>query len=176
MFLVGGFGESAYLHQQIEITLDQWKLKLRRPEKSWTAVVQGAVICGVEKDSIPNLRRANCCRYDYCVRLDMPFSEVYSPTQDIAQTDGEWLAEDQLDWILSKGDLVLEGVSNTTERKITITFLKATRGIKRLPIYRYTDDDERPSRYKNAVDGTFSSLYSWSSTLTSYRARRSMRT
>lgn len=150
---MGGFGESSYLRGQIETTLRMWKLQLRRPETSWTAVVQGAVICGIEKDNISNLRRANTCKYDYCIRLDLPFSDVFHTMEDLKNSNGGSYAEHQLDWLLSKGDLVLSDRSHRVEREITISFSKKTRGIKEVPIYRYTEDGERPSRFKNAVDG-----------------------
>ncbi|KAF2249310.1 hypothetical protein BU26DRAFT_519428 [Trematosphaeria pertusa] len=152
VILVGGFGESSYLRGQIETTLRMWKLQLRRPETSWTAVVQGAVICGIEKDNISNLRRANTCKYDYCIRLDLPFSDVFHTMEDLKNSNGGSYAEHQLDWLLSKGDLVLSDRSHRVEREITISFSKKTRGIKEVPIYRYTEDGERPSRFKNAVD------------------------
>jgi len=80
---------------------------------------------------------------------------VFHPDQDVRKINGEWMAEDQLDWILSKGDLVLSGRTHKVERKITVSFLKRTRGIKSFPIYRYTDPGPRPTRYRNAVDGKF---------------------
>ena len=49
-FLVGGFGASPYLQEVLRESLNMRKVKLRRPDtdKSWTAVVQGAVIYGAE--------------------------------------------------------------------------------------------------------------------------------
>lgn len=45
VLLVGGFGASAYLQGRLEEALKLRKIKMHRPDpdKSWTAVVQGAV-------------------------------------------------------------------------------------------------------------------------------------
>lgn len=50
LFLVGGFGASTYLREKLKESLDLRKVKLRRPneDQSWTAVVKGAVVYGVE--------------------------------------------------------------------------------------------------------------------------------
>ncbi|KAF2267873.1 actin-like ATPase domain-containing protein [Lojkania enalia] len=153
VFLVGGFGESVYLQRQIEYTLSLWDIKLRRPNKSWTAVVQGAVISGIEKSSARNLRRAGSCRHHYGISLSKLFSDVYSPQQDLVvdKANGLAFAQGQLIWLLNKGDLVLHNQERKAEQDILLTFLQTEARRKVLPIYRYSDDD-RPTRFRNAME------------------------
>lgn len=40
IFLVGGFGESPYLQQEVEFSMRLRGIKLKRPDTSWTAVVR----------------------------------------------------------------------------------------------------------------------------------------
>jgi tRNA A37 threonylcarbamoyltransferase TsaD len=40
IFLVGGFGESPYLREELESSMRLRKINLKRPDTSWTAVVR----------------------------------------------------------------------------------------------------------------------------------------
>ncbi|KAJ4365713.1 hypothetical protein N0V83_008333 [Neocucurbitaria cava] len=153
VFLVGGFGASDYLQQQIEYTLKLWKIKFRTPKDSWTAVVQGAVVCGIEKNTIRNMKKTTNCRHSYAICLDELFSESTHHDVDRIQANGNTYAESQLIWLLNKGDLVVADEPRTVERVFDIKFPKSRKGTIKFPIYRNSsDDEERPTRFKNAKD------------------------
>ncbi|KAF2168394.1 hypothetical protein M409DRAFT_53083 [Zasmidium cellare ATCC 36951] len=60
IFLVGGFGASPYLQEELQESLDLIQKKLRRPDaaKSLTAVVQGGVIFGSRHKDVSFMRAA----------------------------------------------------------------------------------------------------------------------
>ncbi|KAJ4412725.1 hypothetical protein N0V91_000487 [Didymella pomorum] len=155
LFLVGGFGESVYLQHHLEDTLreEDWKMKFRRPSESWTAVVQGAVVCGVEKDTIMNLRRTNRCRYSYAVCLDEVFNKMNHFDEELAQLNGRNVAASQLIWLLNEGDLVLRDKPCKVEQKFDLRLGKTRPGTIEVPIYRNLSGEvERPTRFRNAQD------------------------
>ncbi|KAF2115771.1 hypothetical protein BDV96DRAFT_574453 [Lophiotrema nucula] len=150
VFLVGGFGESQYLQRQIEYTLGLSDIRLRRPHTSWTAVVQGAVICGIEKSTTRSLRPATTCKHSYGISLDTLFSDAYHSQRDLVRDSSNVpLAEGQLIWMLNKGDLCLRDEERTVEQEILLAFAETDSKAKVLPIYRYSYDD-RPERYRNS--------------------------
>lgn len=129
-------------------------MKFRRPDESWTAVVQGAVVCGVEKASISNLRRTNACRHSYAVCLDEMFSRMHHSEQDVAQLNGRNVAASQLLWLLNKGDLILSDRSCIVEKEFDLRLGKLRQDTMKVEIYRNTSDEkERPTRFRNARDG-----------------------
>lgn len=153
---MGGFGASEYLQKQIEDTLELCEINFRVPEKSWTAVVRGAVICGVEKETLNSLKKTTACKHDYAICLDELFSEMSHQNSDMVQTNGNVYAQSQLIWLLSKGDLILADQPRRVEREFDIKFPKARKGTIRLPIYRNTNDEKgRPTRFKNSKDSMF---------------------
>ncbi|KAJ8111356.1 hypothetical protein OPT61_g6033 [Boeremia exigua] len=155
LFLVGGFGESEYLQYQLKDTLleEDWQMHFRRPNDSWTAVVQGAVVCGVEKASISNLRRTNACRYSYAVCLDEVFSRMHHSEQDVALLNGRNVAASQLIWMLKKGDLILSDQVCKREKEFDLRLGKLRQDSIKVEVYRNSSDDkERPTLFRNARD------------------------
>ncbi|KAH7115268.1 hypothetical protein B0J11DRAFT_471111 [Dendryphion nanum] len=153
VFLVGGFGRSEYLRDQVKNHLSLEKLKLRMPDdKSWTAVVQGAVICGIEKSSSQKLVRAGACRHHYGIAPNQIFSDAHHSLEDRVEDPktGLVFARGQMNWLLNKGDLVRSSAPLIVEKEITLTFLKSEEKKKIIPIYRYSRDDDRPERYHEA--------------------------
>lgn len=147
VFLVGGFGESEYLQGQIEDTLRLWDITLRRPDTSWTAVVRGAVICGIEKQNTQNLIRTSFCHHNYGISVNQLFSDTYHPQQDLVSgASGRAMAQGQLLWLLNKGDVVLSNKPYKAEQDITVSFTKTEKRQGTVTIYRYSDDD-RPTRF-----------------------------
>ena len=159
---MGGFGESEYLQYHIANMLEQERLHMqfRRPKDSWTAVVQGAVVCGIEKASLQNLRRANSCRHSYAVCLDEDYNRMYHAGADMTTINGRNVAEEQLKWILNKGDLILSDKPRRVERKFTLRLDRQRQDTYIIPIYRNLESEEgRPTRLSNARDGKYHNLY-----------------
>lgn len=153
---MGGFGESEYLQYHISNMLEQEGLhmRFRRPDDSWTAVVQGAVVCGIEKAHIPNLRRANSCRHSYAVCFDEDYNRMYHAGADMSRVNGRDVAEEQLKWLLNKGDLILSDKPRRAEQNFTLRLSKVRADTMRIPIYRnLSEEHERPTRLTNARDG-----------------------
>jgi len=152
---VGGFGASGYLQQQIEFTLKLWNIRFRTPEQSWTAIVRGAVVCGIEKDTISSLRRSTYCRHSYAICLDELFLGHTHADTDLVKTKQNTFAQSQLIWILNEGDVVLDDNPRRVERDFDIEFPRNRTGIIPFPIYRHSmsEEEERPKRFKNSRDG-----------------------
>ncbi|KAI4922167.1 hypothetical protein J4E90_000595 [Alternaria incomplexa] len=156
LFLVGGFGASEYLKYRLKetITEEEMQMSYRQPKESWTAVVRGAVVCGIEKDAIPNLRRTDVCRHNYAVCFDQLYSNTFHVEKDMTQIHGATYAQSQLTWLLNKGDLVLSDQPRKEEVSFQLTLRDLSAGKTQLEIFRNSDDeDQRPRRYQNAKEG-----------------------
>src|ERR1700753_4053254 len=142
LFLVGGFGQSRYLEEQLKLALGR-DLHSSRPGNSWTAVVRGAVLCGIEKVNIPNLSVATACRRYYGVCGDKIFVEHEYGADSREQNpfmNNDNLVKGQIHWILSKGDLILSNKPTEQKVSITVEFGESTKRSGKLPIYWYDDD------------------------------------
>ncbi|KAI4930473.1 uncharacterized protein J4E92_004305 [Alternaria infectoria] len=156
LFLVGGFGASEYLKHRLKetITEEEMQMSYRQPKESWTAVVRGAVVCGIEKDAIPNLRKTDVCRHNYAVCFDQLYSNTFHVEKDMTQIHGATYAQSQLTWLLNKGDLVLSDQPRKEEVSFQLTLRDLSAGKTQLEIFRNSDDeDQRPRRYQNAKEG-----------------------
>jgi hypothetical protein len=154
---VGGFGASDYLQQQLEFTLELWKIKFRTPEESWTSVVRGGVVCGIEKTTITNLKRSTRCRHSYAICLDELFSEYTHSKDDMVESRQNKIAQAQLTYLLNEGDVVLLDEPRVVEREFDFSFPRSRTGVITFPIYRHSasEGEERPTRFKNARDGQY---------------------
>ncbi|KAF2201018.1 actin-like ATPase domain-containing protein [Delitschia confertaspora ATCC 74209] len=149
IFLVGGFGESEYLQRVIRQTFKMWNVEVRRPDTSWTAVVQGAVICGIEKNTTQNLVKATACQHSYGIKASKIYSDISNNPEDEVPDDLSGLsrAQGQLIWILNKGDVVLSTKPCRGSHEISRAFKKNEELTGRITIYRYSEDDYRPTQY-----------------------------
>ena len=126
-----------------------------RRDDSWTAVVRGAVICGIEKQMTQNLIKASPCRHSYGVSVSLLYSDVYhSPRHRIVDDVNKVaLASEQMLWLLNKGDLVRSNVPLTGGTDITVSFNKTESRQGKITIYMYSDDTLRPETLRNTRDG-----------------------
>ncbi|OAL29037.1 hypothetical protein AYO22_02473 [Fonsecaea multimorphosa] len=154
IFLVGGFGESPYLQEEIEFSLSLRRIKLRRPDTSWTAVVRGAVLHGIEKDTISNLCLATKCPRHFGISLSEQFSRIHHEERHVTinPITKAQIVEGQLLWMLNKGDLVLSDSPTAVSQMISLSFREADKTAQKLTVYSYSDDEDRPSRIKNSLD------------------------
>ena len=129
-------------------------MSYRQPQESWTAVVRGAVVCGIEKDATPNLRTADVCRHNYAVCFDQIYSNTFHVGKDMTRKHGATYAQSQLTWLLSKGDLILSDEPRKVEISFQLELKDLSAGKIHLEILRNSADEEkRPRRYQNARDG-----------------------
>lgn len=114
ILLVGGFGSSEYLFMRLQnkytdvlSTPDNPDVVLQ-PVDSWTAVVRGAVIRGME--TIVQTRKS---RYHYGVKYWEYYDEnIHSEEHKYWDTTREkWLAENQIKWYIAKGTEMSEDES-----------------------------------------------------------------
>ncbi|KAH8732201.1 hypothetical protein GQ44DRAFT_766352 [Phaeosphaeriaceae sp. PMI808] len=160
LFLVGGFGSSDYLKHYIEDTMKDYRVRFRTPDTSWTAIVQGAVVCGIDKAQIPSIRKAKACTRSYGVTMDEIFRETNHTEDDLTQErDGKWYAKAQLIWLLDQGDVIFEDKPCIVKKAFDISFSKNQSQID-LPIYQHSllDDEveaDRPDRYNVAKNVVF---------------------
>lgn len=137
----------------------EYKIRFRTPDTSWTAIVRGAVVCGIDNAQIPSIRRARASPYSYGVSLDESFQDGFHPPEDLKQFSpkGKKFAQAQLIWLVNEGDVVFANETRKVKKEFTVSFSKAGNSID-LPIYRHscaTDEDstDRPNRMNIAKSG-----------------------
>ncbi|KAF2495164.1 hypothetical protein BU16DRAFT_539159 [Lophium mytilinum] len=154
VFLIGGFGESRYLEAELQAALKFRNVELRRPDTSWTAVVRGAVIHGIEKTNRVNVVYMKTCPRSYGIVLNETFRGSMFHLED-RYTDtvtGDVKAQGQITWLVKKGDLILSDEGRTSSKEFRVSFqgtVEAGERKKKLSIYEYEDDD-LPDRFQNA--------------------------
>ncbi|KAH6665947.1 hypothetical protein B0J14DRAFT_203950 [Halenospora varia] len=151
IFLVGGFGESEFLQDELIESLGMNDLNLRRPSTSWTAVVRGAAILGVEKAAHENITFLKTCPRSYGIKLDSAYTKTKHDAKD-HYTDtltNDVMAKGQMHWLIRKGDLILSDEQKVTEKELAFNFKETGKKMFKIPIYMYEDDDI-PERYQNA--------------------------
>jgi len=156
IFLVGGFGESPYLQSQLEENIGYFGLKVHRPSTSWTAVVRGAVIYGVEKETIKNLTTVTPCLHDYGIRAATQWSDAKNDPRDqvLNEYTGTLMAAGQMLWLLNKGDAIFSTKPMNAERDLDVVLTADGDRTGQITIYRFSGEEEdRPTLYYNARQG-----------------------
>ncbi|KIW07011.1 uncharacterized protein PV09_01906 [Verruconis gallopava] len=154
LFLIGGFGESKFLQEEIRDSLRmRSEIALRMPETSWTAVARGGVICGVEKKHLKTLVRTSRSQKSYGIAVDESFSYANDARDlDTNRLTGKRVARNQMKWLINKGDLILNTTPTIKEHKFVKRFVDHEAGSKKgsVVIYSWPDDKHRPTRLSNA--------------------------
>ena len=157
VFLAGGFGESKFLQEELETSLClRERIQLRRPETSWTSVVRGAVICGVEKDTTANLAIAKPSPKFYGIAMNEEYSKLGGhEVADITlhHLTRKPLATGRMRWLINKGDLILSDGARTEEIPVTIIFQQSDPRERKMFIYSYEDDDYLPTKLQDSIHG-----------------------
>ncbi|KAI9868488.1 MAG: hypothetical protein M1813_005932 [Trichoglossum hirsutum] len=151
VFLVGGFGESPYLQRELNHSIGLRGITMQLPDTSWTAVVRGAVMYGIEKASHNNVTFTTTCPTNYGIVLDEIYVEHKYDGRE-RYTDpltNNIMAHKQLTWLIRKGDLLLSDAKSETEKDFIFPFQKIDDLKFKLPIYEYPDDD-LPDRFETA--------------------------
>ena len=138
-------------------------MTLRVPDKSITAVVQGAVICGIEKNITTNLIKVTSCRHSYGIRVAEDFSELRNDQRDVIKDEvtGEIKADGQMRWLLNKGDAVRSDKPLEVKQEINVRFEKTDeRSPKtgKVRIWQWSQEENRPKRYNNRRNGSLISF------------------
>lgn len=180
--MVGGFGSSEYLKHYLKETMQDYRIRFRTPETSWTAIVQGAVVCGIDNAQIPSIRRAKACPSSYGISMDEVFQEVNHAREDLVEeANGQRYAQAQLIWLLHEGDVIVANEPRRVRKEFDVSFLKTQEHVS-VPIYQHTsshgdDEEDRPDRLKVAMDGKLSLQHNCREhTVTLNRGHQSRRT
>jgi hypothetical protein len=129
-------------------------MEFRRPQKSWTAVVRGAVICGIEKLGNRSLKLTNFCRYSYGICLDEIYTSAHHAQHDVVRLGGSDFAQSQLTWLLNKGDLILSDQPTKREKIFHLRLMKLRQDTIPLRIWQNLAAEKcRPTRLEDATDG-----------------------
>ncbi|PUU83105.1 hypothetical protein B9Z19DRAFT_1189884 [Tuber borchii] len=103
IFLVGGFGESAYLYKEVQawVRWQSYHIRVINPNFSWSAVVRGAVFHGVE--GIVHTRKL---KQHYGVKIGVIFKPGVHDEEDsyIDPFYETKYTRDNVKWLAGKGD------------------------------------------------------------------------
>lgn len=107
MLVVGGFGASEYLFQQIKLHVPpQYQSKVVRPMDSVAAIVKGAVTAGISERVITH----RVARRHYLMATLQPFKEGYHPEQyRVPSLDGKDRCKYTRQIFVQKGERVKIG-------------------------------------------------------------------
>jgi hypothetical protein len=104
------------------------------------AVVRGAVIFGIEKPVLPTM---SACSRSYGVSVSESFSETRHDIQDriVDPITEAPMANEQLLWLIKKGDLILSDEPIVVTQIFNKTFSKTEPRTGTIPIYSYDYND-----------------------------------
>jgi hypothetical protein len=123
---------------------------------SWSAVVRGAVMYGIEKRRLKNYVKAESSPSNFGVAVTKPFENGYNDEKDqiLHPITGRVMAVQQLQWPLKRGDLVLPSQAESSDTIIFFEFNKRSDRVFSVPVYEYQDEDDwLPTRVKGAARG-----------------------
>lgn len=119
-------------------------------------MVQGAVIYGVEKANYQNLVTMSTCSRSYGIVIKETYS-VHNLNQRGVSMDpvtNNIIAQEQLTWLIRRGDLLLSDEHKKTEKHFKHNFLETDPRNFKFPVYEYPDDDDDvPERFETGENG-----------------------
>jgi len=140
------------LRQQVGFSLKLREIQLRRPDTSWTAVVRGGVIFGIEKlNSEKSLATMIPCPRSYGITVSKPFTATDHGQNELVMdpVTRRPMAKDQLMWFIKKGDVILSNEPRIVEQSFAKIFSENDLRRGEIPIYAY-DDDDIPDRFAHS--------------------------
>jgi len=114
VFLSGGMAQSGYLHKEVSTWVSQQpgSMVLSRPREVWSAVVQGAVLCGAGIGVKNAVHVRSCPRHFGVVGSEVltswkhPYVNVDIGADEVHGTN---MAMNQIKWLIQKGDVLIPG-------------------------------------------------------------------
>lgn len=115
ILLVGGFGSSEYLYKRI-LTWSAGSIPVLQPRNAWTAVVRGAIIRGLQGDTVA----ARLSRRYYGVVHDARFDPQKHQEDEKCwhQLRCEWVVRNRVQWYIRRGDVT------TSSRTLSFLFYR----------------------------------------------------
>jgi len=91
----------------------------------------------------------------YGVSVSEPYSKIHHDTKDIGThpATGAQVAQGQLLWLINKGDLILLDQPHTFSQVIMVSFKETDSKKRKLTIYSYPEEDDRPNKLANSKHG-----------------------
>lgn len=121
---------------------------------SWSAVVRGGVIYGIERHNHQNVVFTRTCPRSYGIVLNEANTAKYSrDDRGLDRITNTVVAQSQITWLIKKNDLILPDEGKQWEKEFSFPFQDLQERKFKLPIYEYEEDD-LPERYENAREGT----------------------
>ncbi|KAL1794655.1 hypothetical protein ACET3X_006471 [Alternaria dauci] len=114
VLLVGGFGTNKYIYKRLKNSHRGDGIEVLQVPGGWSAICRGATLWGLEHSSHSDFTTptvsARIARFSYGNRWDVPFdaSRGHREIDRKKRPDG-WYAEDQMNWLIKKGDRLEEG-------------------------------------------------------------------
>lgn len=113
--------------------------------KSWTAVVRGAVIVGIEKDNerADALIKIKSCQQNYGLMLAKTFSLIHDNKKDMEpdKVTRVPLAMNQMVWLFKKGDAILSNRAKVKDQTFSVRFTSKDEKTGEIPIFTYPDEE-----------------------------------
>ncbi|KAI6823504.1 actin-like ATPase domain-containing protein [Hortaea werneckii] len=153
MILVGGFGQSECLLNRLRAKYSntQPRIEVMQPVNAWTAVVRGAVLRGLEGSELILNRKA---RRHYGVHVH----NYFQPNKHAAHlrywddNTGKWMARDQMQWYIKKGETVSSTGPVLFPFTFTVTSYEEMNQVRRLEMVA-CDSDLQPSTFSKDPGG-----------------------
>lgn len=148
------------MQEELEFSLDLRGIDLRKPDaNSWTAVVKGAVVCGIEKDATSNLSKAIPSPRHFGIIANEQFTRInHHDGQDlhVNPLTNVQMAQNQLLWLINKGDAIFSDEPVVVTHSLSKAFSEKGSKFVKVTVYAYFDDEKhRPTRLKGATDGMY---------------------
>jgi len=149
ILMIGGFGESIYLQSVIRHEMDLNYITVHRPATSWSAVVRGAALYGIDKTRLKNYVKTERYPDFYAVAQDMEEIQGTGLAQYQDQITGKTMGKNRLTWIVHRGDLAFEDYSQSQETLLAFNFREHDEKNFTISIYKYLPkDDILPTRVR----------------------------
>ncbi|KAF2200940.1 actin-like ATPase domain-containing protein [Delitschia confertaspora ATCC 74209] len=123
ILLVGGFGSSKYMYQRLKNAHRGVGIQVLQVNGAWSSICRGATLWGLENATDDNSTgstkktvTARIARHSYGICACVPFDATRHLFQDrVRLPDGNWWANNQMQWLLKRGERVEVGKLLTTQ-------------------------------------------------------------
>ncbi|KAF2642545.1 hypothetical protein P280DRAFT_548006 [Massarina eburnea CBS 473.64] len=152
VFMVGGFAESPYMHDQIKSMAGEYSsVQVIRPAYAWSAIVRGAAAKGLESDGRTSVKFRKC-RRNYGTMCNVVFRSGYHREADsyICQFSGIKRARSQMNWLIVKGQELSSSAEIHGTMSLCSDFWPGSRRIVHLGLFS-ADVDKAPTRLNENV-------------------------
>ncbi|KAJ4292499.1 hypothetical protein N0V90_009161 [Kalmusia sp. IMI 367209] len=158
ILLVGGFGTNRYMHKRLNESYKGSHIQVLQNNGAWSSICRGATMWGLENS--PNSTytkktvKARLARFSYglCYSVHFDESKGHLAKDRILGVTGDWMAKNQMGWLIQKGDRMEDGRILQKQLMNAVQVGMLSRGTREFSktLY-YSADDEPPSRREISV-------------------------